>query len=304
MHPILKIGLPAVFLQCGCMGCAALSKTQIEAVSRFSTACDSIAAYPGTFFRELSELRTRNDVYYTASLFTPEVRTEALDALYKASETELRLANKANMGFEVLREYMRALRSLAHENRYSDLFRETRSLGKNLDSLIYRYNDFVPAHPLPTGLGKSAGQIVAAGARIWMRHRQGQQVRYFVGQGDTLVSLLTANLVELLQSEALEAMLENQITTQRRNYLGYLRRFPDSPPEEDRLYLERIEASQNLRDTRNRVVRSARSLRNAHKKLHAALHSRKDYQAFYDELVFMERELKQIHRSLKPFVAL
>ncbi len=87
-----------------------------------------------------------------------------------------------------MKTYQRALKSLSHADRYNNTGREFRSLGRNLDSLVKKYNQLDISDPLPLGVGKAVGKIVGYGAELYVRNVQTRAVRSFVVEGDTLVS--------------------------------------------------------------------------------------------------------------------
>jgi len=288
----------AVILLCLCNSCGILSKSQTDAIQRFSVACDSFSATPGRIIHELSSLRTERGTYYAASLSTPELRLEELENLRKTDYSDEKQAKKMDLHYEILKKYMRALRSLSHENRYADLSREFRSLGKNLDSLIFEYNSLELTKSLPTGIGKAAGEIFGIGARQWMRHRQLRQVKTFVSEGDTLVALLTQSLREGINAPALDTFLESEARGQRADYLSYLNHKKEVSPAEDLLFLERLDRLDALKTLRTQSLRAALSLRNTHRTLYTSLHSRKKISDFYHQLILFEEDLAEIQKNL------
>jgi hypothetical protein len=138
-----------------CSSCAALTESQLQTVQKLAVSGDSVAAAPSVLFRELAAIRTERGLFYAASLTGAEARFRELNALAAAAREDEKLAERTDVCVDVLNSYLRALRSISNPARWKQIGTEMRGLGKNLDSVILRFNqlDWVDLE-LPQGVAK------------------------------------------------------------------------------------------------------------------------------------------------------
>lgn len=274
-------------------GCASLSKSQMISIQSFSSSCDNFARYPSALFVEMAKIRAERGCYYAASLSDPLLRIKELNSLNKALASDLALAKKMDISFEILDTYQRALKSLSHTDRYNNTGREFRSLGRNLDSLINRYNLIDISDPLPLGIGKAVGKIVGYGAELYMRNAQTRAVREYVIAGDSLVGAVSESIVGILSSKSVADLIENEAKGLEANYLSYLRSGGRdfSGDREYLLLLGRVDA---LAKMRSGTVSAAKALAKAHNKIATEVVKRKKLKQLYLEIEELNDELSAL----------
>lgn len=274
-------------------GCASLSKSQMSSIQSFSSSCDNFARYPSALFVEMAKIRAERGCYYAASLSDPLLRIKELNSLNKALASDLALAKKMDISFEILDTYQRALKSLSHTDRYNNTGREFRSLGRNLDSLINRYNLIDISDPLPLGIGKAVGKIVGYGAELYMRNAQTRAVREYVIAGDSLVGAVSESIVGILSSKSVADLIENEAKGLEANYLSYLRSGGRdfSGDREYLLLLGRVDA---LAKMRSGTVSAAKALAKAHNKIATEVVKRKKLKQLYLEIEELNDELSAL----------
>lgn len=287
-------------------GCASLSKSQMISIQSFSSSCDNFARYPSALFVEMAKIRAERGCYYAASLSDPLLRIKELNSLNKALASDLALAKKMDISFEILDTYQRALKSLSHTDRYNNTGREFRSLGRNLDSLINRYNLIDISDPLPLGIGKAVGKIVGYGAELYVRNMQTKAVREYVIAGDSLVGAVSESIVGILSSKSVADLIENEAKGLEANYLSYLRSDGGggnsggrdisggrdfSGDREYLLLLGRVDA---LAKMRSGTVSAAKALAKAHNKIATEVVKRKKLKQLYLEIEELNDELSAL----------
>ena len=287
-------------------GCASLSKSQMSSIQSFSSSCDNFARYPSALFVEMAKIRAERGCYYAASLSDPLLRIKELNSLNKALASDLALAKKMDISFEILDTYQRALKSLSHTDRYNNTGREFSSLGRNLDSLINRYNLIDISDPLPLGIGKAVGKIVGYGAELYMRNAQTRAVREYVIAGDSLVGAVSESIVGILSSKSVADLIENEAKGLEANYLSYLRSDEGggnsggrdisggrdfSGDREYLLLLGRVDAMAKMRSG---TVSAAKALAKAHNKIATEVVKRKKLKQLYLEIEELNDELSAL----------
>ena len=120
--------------------CSVLTKSQLQRVNNLSVSSDSIVVTPKVIFNELAAVRLERGLYYAASLTSATAREKEINALAKASIADEQLVGRTEVYVNVLNSYLRALRSISATTRWTDYGTEWRGIGRNVDSLILRYN--------------------------------------------------------------------------------------------------------------------------------------------------------------------
>ena len=290
---ILSVGLVLSFFALT-TGCASLSKSQKKAIDNFSVSCEEYTQYPGLFFKEMAEIRAGRGLFFAASLSNPELRVEELTTILSGLTNDTSLAEKANFSMEILGKYQRALKILAGSARWQEVGVEFRSLGRNVDSLIERYNSLEIAESIPMGVGKLAGRIIGAVAENINKNRQLEAVKGFVTAADTIIVSIVSDLSAILSSPAVMTLIQNEDRGLDLNYISYVR----AGMSDDRGYLELRKRVEALKKMRSNTVTAAKRLANTHSKIVAGLADKKKIDEVYEELLMLEREVLTLRRVI------
>ncbi len=305
-NDLLRILVALLLVWCY-SSCAALTESQLQTVQKLAVSGDSVVAAPSVLFRELAAIRTERGLFYAASLTGAEARFRELNALAAASREDEKLAERTDVCVDVLNSYLRALRSISNPARWKQIGTEMRGLGKNLDSVILRFNqlDWVDLE-LPQGVAKLSGKYAGYLSENYMKNRQAVAVREFVSEGDTLVAVCVDALVQLLRKQEVQELIDNEATGLRNNYLAYLQRVEAlgqlPPVDHDRRYMTLVEDLEKAQKIRDKCVSGLRSLKRAHHKLLTQLDKRERLDYWYEELTELNTlavQLNALQKSLK-----
>ncbi len=283
LFAILLISAPLLF-----SGCAALSDTHRNVVGAFAARVDSLAMSPSALTAELARLRMARGAIYSATLSDPQLRIDELDALLSDASAQAVPAKAADLSAQLLRSYAGALGYLVHTNRYQPFGVVSRSLGRKIDGFVADYNALEWGDPLPVGYGLLAGRLVGAARMRWLRFRQAKALRELVLQADTLVALITDNMIGSLNSKSFTDMLSYEEEALRTAYLTRLRfarmhALSPLTPADDLDYLALQRALEDAKALRRRTVSALRSFRNAHARLAVALQKPRNFMTLFEE---------------------
>lgn len=251
-------------------GCSVLSESQLSSIEALTIKSDSISSAPSAIFKSLNHLRYRRGLFYAASLTAPQNRIDELDALAKANIENEKRAAKADTYVNVLNSYIRAVGSLASDDRSKNIGREIRGIGNNIDSIIISYNILIDDN-LPEGIAKLGGKSLGMIAENITKGKQYKFLKEFMMTGDSLVACCCDTLIALLRSESMNSLIENEKSGLENNFKAYL-------TEMERIgqvpamgcyseYLILRQKSLCINDLRNASVRALRSFKNAHHKI-------------------------------------
>ena len=283
--------------------CAVLTTSQLKMVTNLTVSSDTVVVKPKIIFDELSTVRLERGLLYAASLTTAAARGKEINALAEASITDKQLVNRTEAYVTILNSYLRALRSVSANARWSQYGTEWRGIGRNVDSLLLRFNqtDLIDTE-ITVGWAKLSGQYMGYISENYSRARQAKTVKDFVTEGDTLVAACVDGLIELLRKGELDELIENESEGLKSNYEAYLNRLDQSGEmpdiSYDRIYIEQIRRIENAKYTRSRCVTALQSLKRAHNKLAKELEKRKNMDHLFDELL----ELNTLSLSLQTML--
>lgn len=278
-------------------GCASLSKVQREEIKKWSAVCAEFSGYPSQVLKTMADFRKERGVFYAASLTSPPVRIEELDAIHKGWVNDYRLSGRMDAAAEAMGAYARALEALSNPARYEEFGVRARSLGRRLDSLVIQYNQWNLTEPLPVGYGTAAGRSLGFGGNLWIKHRQARALKPFITQADTLIGTLTKSVLAVLNNDMVLSFLANEEAGLRENYLSFLQHEEGSPMQ-DRQYLKMLAMMEELKELRRKSASAARTLRNAHARLCSSMKKEPELSDYLLELDWAEQEIKDIRKSL------
>jgi len=284
--------------------CAVLTKSQLQRVNNLTVASDTVVVTPKVIFDELASVRLERGLFYAASLTSASARDKEINALASASLTDEQMVMRAEAYVNVLNSYLRALRSISADARWSAYGAEWRGIGRNIDSLILRYNQTdILDTKIPVGWAKLSGQYMGYFSERYMRVRQTKAVKAFVTVGDTLVAACTDGLIDLLKQGDLIQLIENESEGLKNNYEAYLRRLELSglPADlaADRMYIDLIKRVEKAKYTRGRCVTALQALKRAHAKLVEELKKKQEVDFFIDELIELNTLALQLQNMLE-----
>jgi hypothetical protein len=272
-------------------------------VSNLTVASDTVVVTPKVIFDEMATVRLERGLFYAASLTSATAREKEINALTTATIADEQLVGKAEVYVNVLNSYLRALRSISADARWTPYGTEWRTMGRNIDSLILRFNqtDLLETD-ITVGWAKLSGQYMGYLNERYMRVRQAKTVRAFMADGEPLVNVCIDGLIELLKTGDLIALIENESAGLKNNYEAYLHRLELSglPADfdADRKYIELTKRMEVVKRTRSRCIIALQSLKRAHAKLVVELEKRQKIDFYIDELLELNTLALQLQSKL------
>lgn len=287
----------------GFTSCAVLTKSQLQMVTNLTVASDTVAVTPKVIFDELATVRLERGLFYAASLTSAVAREKEMNALATAMIADDQLVNKTEIYVNVLNSYLRALRSISADARWTPYGTEWRTLGRNIDSLILRFNQTeLLETDITVGWAKLSGHYMGYLNERYMRVSQAKTVRSFVSEGEPLLNACVDGLIELLRNGDLIALIENENEGLKNNYEAYLHRLELSgllaDLDADRKYIELVKRMEVVKRTRSRCITALQSLKRAHTKLVTGLEKRQKIDFLYEELLELNTLALQLQTML------
>ena len=255
--------------------CASLTKTQIESVNQFAQHSQNFSAFPGRIMTELAEIRTIRGVWYANSLSVPKFHIDVLDSVYFNKTHAYNVSEKSDITFQVIDKYAQSLVLLSCDRYEKEFVKQTEGFGVGLDTLIKRYNRIDNTFALPEGIGAVAGKLVIMGGRQYIRSRQAREIKKFVPQADTLVAVMTTNLLQFLKSENIDELIRAEEFGLNQNYLSYIRQSQGSSTQADFQYLDLKTRLDAVKQLRSKTITATKSMRKAHRELLESIQKKK-----------------------------
>jgi len=282
--------------------CASLTKSQIEAVNHFARTSNHFSAYPSKIMASLADIRIKRGVYFANSLDNPDTHIEELNNLYAALKDDYGSSAKADITFKIIDKYAQALLLLSSDTHAADLDSQARTFGTGLDSLITTYNNVPGVKPVHSGLGGLVGSLILAGGKQFIRTQQAKALQEFVPQSDTLIAVMTGNLLEFLESTNIEFLIKNEEKGIQGNYKSFLNQRKASIQNE-RDYLELKTNLDQVKTLKEETITATRYLRQAHSELLAEIKEKKDLKEVIAALQTLYESVKDIRSTIQQMDA-
>ncbi|MDT0644311.1 hypothetical protein RM553_15845 [Zunongwangia sp. F363] len=291
----------AIFLFLLCMllySCSTLSKSQIESVHQFGEVTSNFSAYPSAIMNELAKIRVKRGLYYASTLTDPERHLNELDSIYSQKKYDYEVSEKIDITFRVIDKYAQSLILLSSEDYTASLQSHVGEIGVGMDSLVSLYNTKNNTRNLPPGIGEALGNIVSYGGGRYIRGKQAEKIKEYVTKADTLIAVMTTNLLEYLESSNLQELISYEQSMIRRNYLTYLQLTEVNTFESQRDYLDLKSSLDAAKDLRVQTIQATKDLKAAHDELVEVLHKKQKLERTISELQVFYQQVKNLQQTL------
>ncbi len=280
------------------MSCASLTKTQIESVNQYAVLTKNFSAYPSKIMTKLAEVRTIRGVFLANTYSDPKLHVEALDSLYNNKIYAYGISNKVNITFEIIDKYAQSLALLSSNKYKNEIEENSLNIGIGLDSLICEYNKIDTFANLPTNIGGVIGKLVAMGGGQYIKSRQAKEIKRFVSSADTLIEVMTSNLLFFLESDNIDQLINAEEWGVRQNYLSFIRQTKKVLIEHEYAYLDIKEQLDQIKALRLQTISATKQMRLAHEKLYLSLNKHKDLREIVRDVQILGKEINELKKIL------
>ena len=279
--------------------CASLTKTQIESVNQFAQTTKNFSAFPSKIMTELADIRVKRGIFYANSLTDPKLHIKDLDSTFSQKKFDYQLSKKVDVTFKIIDKYSQSLELLTSDNYEKKIEKQSKNFGIDIDSLIRLNNSIKGATPIPSGIGGAVSKLIVLGGKQYVRSIQAKEVRKFVSLADTLISTMTFNLLEYLQSENINQLIAHEEREIKRNYLSFLQHTPKATIENERDYMELKNDIDGVRQLQKQTIDATKELRSAHKKLLQEIEKKKNLKQTIGELQELYESISKIKETVQ-----
>jgi hypothetical protein len=281
--------------------CASLTKSQVETVNQFARMSRNFSAYPGKIISGLAALRVKKGLYFVNAMdddsASSSLHVDELNKIYDAHKEDLHVAGKVDITFKIIDKYAQSLLLLSSDKHAADLDSQAVYFGTNLDSLITTYNAIPGVTTVRAGLGSVIGSIILAGGKQIIRSKQATAIKEFVPKADTLIGVMTHNLLEFLESDNIYILIDHEEKDIPRTYKSFLNhRKPTLQNERD--YLALKSDIDHIKILRDQTIEATRNLRKAHARLLAEIKEKKDIKEVITELQVLYEDVKNVKTTI------
>ncbi len=279
--------------------CASLTKNQVRSVNQFAQTTKDFSAFPSKIMTELAEIRAIRSVYFANSLTDPVLHKNVLDSVYFNKNHAYKVSDKVDISFKIIDKYAQSLAILSSDRYENELTAQSGSFGIGIDSLVQIYNDIDKTKKLPTGIGGAVSQLVIMGGQQYLRTKQAKEIKKFIEQADTLIAVMTSNLLIFLKSENINELINAEERGIGENYLSYIRHSPTLLIENDYAYLELKKSIDGVKRLREQTISATIDLRTAHKKLLTTIQKKKNFNESLKELQILFEQIKELKSTVE-----
>ncbi len=283
------------YLACSC---ATLTKSQIESVNQFGRMTENFSAFPGRIMAELADIRKCREVYYANSLSIPQNHIDILDSIHYNKVHGNALSEKADITFRIIDNYSDALSLLSSDKYINELKNHSENLGEDLDTLISHYNRIDKSARLPLGIGAAAGKFIQIGGRQFIRCRQAKEIKKYIPQADTLIAVMTGNLITFLKSGNIDQLIDAEERGLNTDYLSFISHSSKTSIANDFEYLDLKERIEQVKQLRSMTISATNSIRKAHGKMLGSIEKRRNLKEIVEGFREMAVQIRDLNTTV------
>ena len=292
----------------------ALSETQIKAANQFAETSKNFSQYPSKIFTVLADIREKRAIYNANFNYdNPEQFIGELDDAYDEKKRNYKFSEKTDLTFKIIDKYAQSLLLLTSDKYTTDLEKQSKVFGNDIDSLISKYNNISGVTKIPTGIGGLVGQLVMFGGKLYIQNQQGIRVKKYVPIADALIEKMTDNMTNFLTNKiyleatgdsiSIETLIDNEKEGLNLSYQAYLlackklHLLPELESEKE--YLALRNDLDNLKELLSQTRKAVKGLRQAHSNLLKAIQEKKNLKDCIKELQSYYEDVKGIYETIQ-----
>ena len=237
-------------------------------------------------------------MFFANSLTVPELHIGVLDSVYSNGIHAYKVSVQVDISFKIIDKYAQSLALLSSDKYEKDLEVQSKNFGIGIDSLIKVYNTIDRGSNLPAGVGSSVSKLIIMGGQQYIRVKQAEEIKRFIPQADTVISVMTANLLSFLQSKNINTLIKNEETGIHENYLSFLRQSQNITIENENIYLSLKQRIDGVKKLQDQTIHATKDLRAAHKKLFEEIKKRSDLKELVKELQVFHEQIKDLRSTV------
>jgi hypothetical protein len=284
-------------------GCASLTNSQIDEIHTYATLLQNYSDYPSHVLEEFIDLKYDVDLCNSGTFGFASVNGKIWQ-VYLDKKAALTKAKRLDVSIRVIQAYAVAISNLSSSDLSDNLDKPSQKLGENTDTLISTYNSQA-TNKLPKGVGKLLGDVVLFSGKTLVKDRQAKELKKFILQGDTLISIITEAINKDLNEIVLQSWIpgiKNTLASNHQNLLENLNPKGDYTAyiatqynKEVGQYIVRID---KLEEMTKKTIQSVSEVQKAHKRLLTTIQTRKKLKEKVADIQALSNSLQTMHDDL------
>lgn len=274
--------------------CASLTKTQIESVNQFGKTTSNYSEFTSKILTELAEIRLKRGLLYVTTIENTKNRIEALDSVYSQKRFDYSISKKVDITIKVIDKYAQSLVLLSSDKYSKDLEGQAKRFGIGIDSLTTIYNTLDGVKKIPSGIGEAVSKLVILGGKQYVKAKQAKEVKKFVTEADTLIAVMTSNLIEFLDSEDIDELIRHEEMMIKRDFETFISHNKNITTDQLMIYLGMKNSIDGVKNLREQVVTATKDLRSTHRKLLSVISEKQKLDTTIKELQVLYEQMKEL----------
>jgi hypothetical protein len=141
-------------------------------------------------------------------------------------------------------------------------------------------------------------RFILAGGKAYIRSKQAKEVKAFVTDADTLIAVMTSNLLEFLEHTNIEELITHEEAQIKANYKSFLsQRHENVQIQNEKDYLELKSSLEGIRSLQQQTIAATRNLRAVHARLFLDLKAKRSIEESIKGLQTLYEEVKGLKRT-------
>jgi hypothetical protein len=252
-------------------GCATLTKSQIDAVSKFGKITENYGTTPSKAIDAYAELQLYTSAAEVSTMQDEEAVLNHIDESLETYDDIVKRSKKAGKSFKVLSLYSKLLIQLTDDKYTKSLDSDSKKIADSLDSAIESYNSYYDTEI--DSFGGTAAAIIRGVGGLYIRSKQSEAIKKLVKDADPAIEEMTTAIVDI--SGIIAYGVEKELSTLRAELEATAKYAPKSKNKKKFMpdlasyvhAMELLHKGNNAAKTAKSAKSTATSYRKAHKEL-------------------------------------
>lgn len=240
--------------------CATLTPSKRMAVKQFSMTTKDLPIYGEKLSQGISNVRLKRSIYFANTLTTPDYHIDELDNIYNQEKIDIKNKKLFNASFNVLGSYANLLMALSSYDYVNEYDSNIKQLNDDIQHFMSLTNNFENSSKI-IRITEKIGLLIG---KYYISYNQNKELINIINASDTLITILSDNMIEYLESESLKTIISNENNMLRRNYLSYIQQ-KNTTITSDFEYIQLKKNLDGVDALRTSLIRGITNLKAAHK---------------------------------------
>lgn len=280
------------------VGCAVLSKSQLQNINAFAEATKNYSGFPAEVVKQGQQLQYNNNILEASVMPDSGLIIQSLTKSKEQYKNGIEFSKKMDLSLQLIQDYAALLAKLTSDSYSTDLGESTTDLCSNLNKAVALYNTQVSTQ-IPPNVGEGISSIInIVGNRI-IKNKQAKALKKFIPIADTLIQVTKNSLVEVLDDDYKNLIEHYKATFQSEYHSIVFNHIEKVDYNLLHFYVQSNADYESLELLRQKCIDAAKKMAVAHKALKNNITKKKKLMELLHETQDFVADVKNLYAYIK-----